>query len=870
MKISWKRCGAYGLAAFGLTGALWVTVWALFGMYPFGEKSILVTDMASQYMEFHTAFYDMLQGGRSMLYTWNTGLGMSFFGIWAYYLSSPFTPLLLLFPREALAEGLLTIATLKFACAGASMSVYLSRRFGVSGLKNLLFAAAYGLSGYCVAYCFNLMWLDGVILLPAVILASRRLWTAPRPMKLTALFPLTGTLTVLFIANFYIAYMVGIFSFLVLLTWMAMERPGRIVSLKHLGCFLFSALLAAGISAPVWLPTLFAIGGSYSQVRGLSLTFWMAVDPLRIPGKLAFGGFDGVTHLSSPNLYCGLLTLGPLPVWFLNRDIPRRERGCVGILLLGMAASLISWDLDVAWHAFQPPTWFPARYSFTVIFLLIVCAARTLAHPKGIRLGVLWCSFGAMAGGMVCFGLLSDFAGDWRVSCIGLMAYGLLLGLYCLMKRRSAVRFPACLAIVTAILFCGELSLNGVEMLRGLDREQGFWKRDTYTDYQARGQALTDAWKAAAAGETFARVENSTAWDSNDGLAAGYPAVSHYSSLSNQHTFRLLGSMGMTCYVDNQYLRYFGSTSALDAVLGVKYVWSAAERRPGMADTGVAYGDTRLFRNRYSLPLGYAASREILGFMVEEGGTPFEQQNAFFNHLSGGTGGDCYVPLPVETDPLSVAGTAEGKTWLTPDTPLRFTIQNPKDQHVLLYFDNNLDELSAVYINGRKLNTYRERLVTGVIDLGKQPEGTVEVKVSAMGQGRWISGLCAAGFDEETFSELAHGLGAYPLTELEVRDTRVSGKVTVPEGKILFTTIPWDAGWSAWVDGEQVDPVRAADAFLALELAPGEHMIELRFVPRGLAAGLVVSGGTLAGISLWAILSAWGRRGKQSFVPTGR
>src|SRR5699024_4349596 len=116
-------------------------------------------------------------------------------------------------------------------------------------------------------------------------------------------------------------------SFLVLLTWMAMERPGRIVSLKHLGCFLFSALLAAGISAPVWLPTLFAIGGSYSQVRGLSLTFWMAVDPLRIPGKLAFGGFDGVTHLSSPNLYCGLLTLGLLPVWFLNRDIPRRERG---------------------------------------------------------------------------------------------------------------------------------------------------------------------------------------------------------------------------------------------------------------------------------------------------------------------------------------------------------------------------------------------------------------------------------------------------------------------------------------------------------------------------------------------------------------
>lgn len=853
MKTGWKITALLALLAFLLTGGLWVAALFLFGFYPFGDKTILATDMASQYMEFYTALYDMIKGGHSMLYTWNTGMGMSFFGLWAYYLSSPFTPLLLLFPREALTEGLLTLVSLKLAAAGAALSVYLSRRFGIGGLRNLLFAAAYGLSGYCVAYCFNLMWLDGVVLLPLVVLAARRLWEAEHLASPRALLPLTMVLAVLFAANFYIAYMVGLFTLLLFLGWMAVDRRGKRPSLQRFGGFLLCALLAAGLSAPVWLPTLFAIGGSYTNVGGVSLTFWVAMNPLQIPGKLAFGGFDGVTHLGSANLYSGLLTLGLVPLWFLNRAFSRRERYMTGALLFGLAVSLIFWDLDVAWHAFQTPTWFPARYSFVVIFLLVTCAARTLSRPQGLGPGAVWLSFGVTAAGMVLFGLLPQFAGDWRVSAGLLVVYGVLVGGGLLLRGRTTTtgRLPLKgLVVLTAVVFCGELTLNAVQVLTGLDQDQGFWKRGTYTAYHERQQGLMDA-LGTVAEEGFYRVENATARDANDGLTAGYPSVSHYSSLSNQRTFRLLGSLGMTCYVGDRYLRYYGSTSALDAVLGVRYVFSAEERRAGMTDTGAAYGDTGVYRNEYALPLGYFASREVLDFGVREGADPFQQQNAFFSSLAGEEETAYFSPLQVQVDPAAMAGTEEDKILLAPDTLVCFTIENPRAQNVLLYFDNNLDELSKVYVGGRAVNTYNDRLVTGVIDLGRQPAGTVEVWVSASGQDRWISDVCAAGFDEAAFGKLAGRLAAHSLEELRVEDIRVTGTVVAPEEGLLFTTIPWDQGWSAWVDGERVTPVRAADAFVALELPPGEHTVELRFFPKGLAAGLAVSGGTLTGLLLW-------------------
>lgn len=169
--------------------------------------------------------------------------------------------------------------------------------------------------------------------------------------------------------------------------------------------------------------------------------------------------------------------------------------------------------------------------------------------------------------------------------------------------------------VLSAVLLCAitaEMACSAVHQLNGLDRQFGFEKKETYTAFLERGQALVRA-QESLGDDGFYRIENSTARNANDGLSLGYPAVSHYSSLSNQKTFRLLGSLGMISYVNNRYLRYYGATSLLDTILGVRYVFDTAERRYGYEPTGTQVGDTQVYRNTNALPLAYFADASCAG-----------------------------------------------------------------------------------------------------------------------------------------------------------------------------------------------------------------------------------------------------------------
>lgn len=128
----------------------------------------------------------------------------------------------------------------------------------------------------------------------------------------------------LFLANFYIAYVVGIFTFLLYLGWLLACREDR-RPVRRLGAFFAGTALAAGLATFLLLPTLSALLGGYENVHGFSLTFQAGANPLALLGKMGWGAFDSATNSGTPTLYGGVLTMGLLPLWFTHRSIPRRE-----------------------------------------------------------------------------------------------------------------------------------------------------------------------------------------------------------------------------------------------------------------------------------------------------------------------------------------------------------------------------------------------------------------------------------------------------------------------------------------------------------------------------------------------------------------
>ena len=79
------------------------------------------------------------------------------------------------------------------------------------------------------------------------------------------------------------------------------------------------------------------------------------------------------------------------------------------------------------------------------------------------------------------------------------------------------------------------------------------------------------------------------------------------------------------------------------------------------------------------------------------------------------------------------------------------------------------------------------------------------------------------------------------MTDVVVDNTKVSGKLSLAEAGRLILTIPVEKGWKAMVNGKETELSTFGDAFLALDLEPGEYEIALNYVPTGKHLGILGS-----------------------------
>ena len=185
------------LLCFVLPAAILLAVYAHMGMAPFGDKSILAMDMADQYVDFFCA----LKEG-DVFFSWGKAMGSSYIGVFSYYVSSPLSALTLLVPNEHMPMGLMGLTLLKLALAGLSFGLYHRKRLG-GGWAGPLFACCYALMSYAVGYSMCIMWLDGLIWLPLILLGMEGLLAG------RGATPFTGALVACFVSSWYISWMIG-------------------------------------------------------------------------------------------------------------------------------------------------------------------------------------------------------------------------------------------------------------------------------------------------------------------------------------------------------------------------------------------------------------------------------------------------------------------------------------------------------------------------------------------------------------------------------------------------------------------------------------------------------------------------------------
>ena len=98
----------------------------------------------------------------------------------------------------------------------------------------------------------------------------------------------------------------------------------------------------------------------------------------------------------------------------------------------------------------------------------------------------------------------------------------------------------------------------------------------------------------------------------------------------------------------------------------------------------------------------------------------------------------------------------------------------------------------------------------------------------------------------DSLKKLYYILNKNPLYLSKISDSYLSGNVHAVENTTLFTSIPYDEGWSVYVDGKKAEKIKLLDAFIGLKLEKGQHEIEFKYVSSGIIEGAIISAASLA------------------------
>ena len=106
----------------------------------------------------------------------------------------------------------------------------------------------------------------------------------------------------------------------------------------------------------------------------------------------------------------------------------------------------------------------------------------------------------------------------------------------------------------------------------------------------------------------------------------------------------------------------------------------------------------------------------------------------------------------------------------------------------------------------------------------------------------------------ELYDNSVKELSEETLRNVSVTTDRVTGNISVSSDKLLCLSIPYSDGWTAYVDGEEAELMKANLMYMALELDEGDHEIELRYTVPTIKIGAIV---TIFGLLLLFAYYMW-------------
>jgi uncharacterized membrane protein YfhO len=872
---------AYCWISLMCTALIMLLVYFCYELFPFGEVTILRMDLYHQYGPLFAELYDRVTQFKSLIYSWNTGLGGPFLGNFFNYLASPSMIFMLLFGHENMPEAIAAMILAKGAFAAGSFTLYLKKSQNRHDFTTAAFGVLYAMCGWFVAYYWNVMWVDAMVYFPMVMYGIERIINRRKPSVYIAFLTLT------LLSNYYMGYMTCIFSVIYFLVYYfsnyntfdiadnavyyfdsegnkkytKLEKAKGSIFLRSGFTFALGSLSAGCLSAFALLPT-YLILKSCSATSGTWPSGY----------KIYFSIFDFLAnHLASvdptirssgddvlPNVFCGIGTIILVPLYIFSKRINLKEK-IASVFTLGIIYFSFNLNyLNYIMHGFHFPNDLPYRFSYMYCFVLLVMAFKAFKNLNEYT-GRQILGSGVAVVFMI---ILVQELGSKNVEDITILLSLIFAVTYTLVfyMLKDTQKQKTAIAVILLCCVVAEIACSNTDRY-SMSQTKSSYTAD-YDDFRAIKSQLDEL----EGGDDSYRMELTYNRARMDPAWFGYNGISTFSSMAYEKMANMQSDLGLYSNYINSYT-YYMQTPIYNMMNSLKYIVDNDDTVTVTDDyySLVASNESfSAYKNNYYLTIGMAVSSDLKNWYSAYT-NPFLTQGEWAQLSTGVEGvfesmdiSDVRyynieeIETGFETGDVYFSKQGSGEAEMT------VVLTVPETRHSYLFVDSdNFEEITVSKGDDIKVQSIDEPYI---LDLGiVTPEDTVEVTISLDEDTDTYNQMDFFAYyvNDDKLNECYDTLKANELNVETFDETYIKGTVTADTDCMMFTSIPYDKGWTVKIDGVEIsedDYIALNDAYLCFNLPEGEHTIELSFKQRGLALGAGVALATLVILIIVAII----------------
>ncbi len=567
---------------------------------------------------------------------------------------------------------------------------------------------------------------------------------------------------------------------------------------------------------------------------------------------------------------CTFAAIVPAAVWMVFRNRKHRE------LMIGFIIATISLMLPFIGYLMNGMSYVCNRWEFGYSFLLafiVVSVYDELFQLKRLDKIILLV-------GTVLYGVAGLIKPSWYI----LLAFlTLCVTVFCILffnryKKSTYLQRM----VIFSLVFCN-LAVNGYMTYSGrFGNYVNEFIASGKVDKSIRNSAVSLI--SGIQDDSFYRVETYGDKWLNEALTLGYHDVSGYFSIMDKRTAEYMKGLEIVSQKTAYRFDNLDFRTGIGTLAGVKYMITPHK-------AAVPYGYKLLsekkfndktyyiFANQYALPLGYTYDKYITRD-VYESLNAIQKQEVMLQavvleepaekftgivpseYKSGNVKGN-QISFLSKKIPISIQygkGISYEGNLLNvqkPGAKIKVYFDGVKDSETYLrlenfnlnadfyamnfYVKNENDVSKTVNTRSVRNNAYFGR-EDYLVNLGYEKEAKRSCVLTFPQTGIFqLDGIEAYALPMSNYGKQVEDRKAGALYNIKVETNQITGTVNSNKDSILCLSIPYNKGWTAYVNGKKQELIQANVMYMALELEAGTNDIKLYYETPYLKAGVAIS-----------------------------